>query len=178
MAYERTGLGTAVTDPSSLCPVGQRMEFAGTRSERCVPMQQAQAVQPPCSSYACPTGQNKIDQAFSYVGAAGQTSLEARRALVARGCTIAQCSQGAQLVDGSGHTTYCCPPQATTTTTPAVPSSPTALVPGLQQPSPASHRIGELMMVAQLVVFHPLFWLAAAGIGGVALFRWWSNRSK
>ena len=192
MSYERiAGLGTVdlndvlaklgasvfqpigMPNPSSSqitseCPPGKWYQSARCEGcgGSCVPIPgyaaPAATARPDCSSYTCPTGQTKVNQTSSYVGAAAQSSLAARQALTARGCTIAPCSQGVQLIDGSGQTTYCCPrqPEQPATLTPAPPPPPSIVyTTPVRQTVQGGHG--------------PLFWigLGCVGVGLVLVLR-------
>lgn len=158
MSYERTGLGTTsifgVQSVSSQCPAGQTRAFA------------AGICQPFCSTYQCPTGKSKVEFNRLYASTAAQDSRTRQQALIARGCTVAPCSDGPQLIDSSAKITYCCPPQAATTATPSIwtqasppPPSIVYTTPVVQQPVAQGHG--------------PLFWLGlgAVGVGLILVLR-------
>jgi hypothetical protein len=174
MAYERAGLGTAVIDPSSLCPAGQMMEYAGTRSERCVPMVGAQTASsqcpagqvrafsadgsvcaPACSSHVCPGGKTKVDVRTSIIATTREQRSAQTQAMYSRGCTIAGCSHGMQAITGSSVQTWCCPPQST----PVAPPPPPSIVTQTVQRGPG-----------------PLFWIGLGAVG-VGLFLVLRGRS-
>lgn len=166
----------SLTSSTASCPAGQELQYAGTRSERCVPIVATtsspcpagqtrafatQQCQPVCSTYQCPTGKSKVEFNRSYVGTAAQDSRTRQQALVARGCTVAPCSNGPQLITGSAKITYCCPPQAATTATLATPPPPTIVYTTPQVQQTVSRGYG------------PLFWigLGCVGVGLILVLR-------
>ena len=168
----RASIGRPSNAPS--CPAGQRLVYAGTRSERCVPMVatqtsstpcpagqtrafSTQSCQPVCNTYQCPTGQIRVNHTNVNVGTAAQTSMNERRALEVRSCYRAPCSDGPQLIDGSSSIIpYCCPLQLEAPTTPAYPPPPSIVYPmPLTQTVQRSHG--------------PLFWIGLGAVG-VGLF--------